>query len=903
MKKRIKLLLLVISVTGLMMITAACRNEAGENATTSDDIDVVGDPVVTNEITTTVTETPLPVGDYDYSLIINGTDRYDISDMLYGLFFEDINFAVDGGLYSEKIKNRSFEYGYMAQNEAKNGWYLHGDAKFEIMYGSTDGSGLNENNTRYARVSNQSGSTAGIANEGFLDGLAVEENAVYNFSAYFRAMNGYNGKITIRLQDTKGTIYGETTIDSITDEWWKYEASLTATASINSGLKLFVLIENGTVDMDMVSLFPKDTYKGRKNGLRKDLAEALEDLTPKFIRFPGGCVVEGESLQNAYNWKDSIGNGLAFKVNGEVTYGDVATRVLGENLWGNQNSEAKNPYYMSYGLGFYEYFLLCEDLGAAPVPILNAGLSCLIQGTSRTGTARNALEIGTPEFNQYIQDALDLVEFCKGDTNTTWGAIRIAMGHVEPFDLTYVGIGNEQWGEAYFSRYEAFKSAFEQAALDNPSVYGDIELIVANGPVASDRYAWNKINVYGSEYAGLVDEHYYMTPSWFLTNTKRYDSYDRASTPVFLGEYAAKSNNMEAALAEAAYMTGIERNGDIVKLASYAPLFGNGIASQWSPDLLWFQNNILWKSVNYYVQQLFSNNKSSKVLDAALTGESLTTNTISGKIGVGTWMTAATFDNIKVVNNESGEVLYTDDFTTDTLSNLEVIEGSWSIEEGQLKQSRTSSPINNITGDAAFLGDSTWTNYTLTLTATKLSGNEGFLIPVAVKDEDNYFHWNIGGWGNTVSCLEQISAGSKSGQISETVTNCAVETGKAYELKIVVSGNTIECYLDGKGMIKYSIPQVESVYQVTGIDDNKDMIVKIVNVSDTTQSILIQTKDLPLDTTATVSQLMAEALSDMNRASEPDNVTIKISNLAVSNAFIYVAPKYSVTIIRIPSVQ
>lgn len=896
MKFKLRVLALYLLVIGLMVLTTACESKKKSDEEFSSD--VTGNPADTMPSTT---QTPaIPVGEYDYSLVINGADSYDISDMLYGLFLEDINFTADGGLYAEKIKNRSFEFSSMATGGEKCGWYTLGDAAFEVIDGSSDRSWLNENNPKYARVSNQSGSPSGIGNEGFLDGLSIVKNEVYNFSGYFKAADGYNGKITVSLQDANGNKYGETTIEGIKKEWWKFEAQLTATATMNTGLKLYVLLDNCTVDMDMISLFPADTYKGRENGLRKDIAEALEELSPKFLRFPGGCVVEGESLHNAYSWKDSIGNGMEFTINGEVTYGDVATRPLAENLWGNQNTTSKNPYYMTYGLGFYEYFLLCEDLGASPVPILNAGLSCLIQGTRRVGSPAEAEEIGSPEFEQYVQDALDLVEFCKGDASTEWGAIRIGMGHEEPFDLTYIGIGNEQWGNEYFSRYDAFKAAFDQVAIDNPELYGDITLIVANGPVSTDSYAWNKIKLYGADYAGLVDEHYYMVPNWFLTNTTRYDSYDRSSTKVFLGEYAAKSNNMEAALAEAAYMTGLERNGDVVELASYAPLFGNITSNQWTPDMLWFKNDGIWKSVNYYVQKLFSNNKSDKVLNSTLTGSSLISVNLSGKAGVGTWMTSATFDNIKVENNETGEELYYDDFSSDTLGSLETIEGSWSIEDGQLKQSRTGNPRNTITGDAAFLGDVNWTNYTLTLTATKLSGDEGFLIPFAVKDENNYYHWNLGGWGNTVSCLEQISSGSKSGQIAATVQNCKIETGKAYEIRIVVKDNKIECYLDGKGLINYTVPKVESVFQVTGLADNGDMIVKIVNVSDKEQNIMIQTNDLQVTgSSAQAYVLAAESLSDMNKPNDPDLVTIKESSVNVSNAFIYTAPRHSVIVLRI----
>lgn len=910
MKKASKLLLICIILTFITLLTGCKKgatmdtrkdinNNQETNKTTKQDDNLRNDISVSP--TPTFDQLQVDSSDYNYTLHISNSNPVKISDNLYGLFFEDINFAVDGGIYAEMIKNRSFEYGKMATGGNKHGWNTLGDISFDIIDGSSDGTFLNQHNPNYARLTNSSGSLAGIGNMGFLDGLSITENAVYDFSAYFRSKD-YSGPIVVRLQDRDGNIHGETSISGIKDQWWKYEAEITASSTIAQGLKLYVLIEDGCVDMDMISLFPRDTYKNRKNGLRKDIAQTLEALSPAFIRFPGGCVVEGKTLDSAYDWKSSIGNGLEFEINGEVTYGDVATRPLGVNIWGNLNAASNHPYYMSYGLGFYEYFLLCEDLGAEPIPIVNAGLSCQIQGVKSTGTPAQLHAIGTEEFNQYIQDALDLVEFCRGGADSKWGAVRISLGHEEPFTLNYIGIGNEQWGEVYFSRYEAFKEAFQKAAEENPEMYGGIELIVANGPVASDRYAWNKIRLHGSDYAGLVDEHYYMMPSWFLSNTHRYDSYDRNSTPVFLGEYAAKSNTAQAALAEAAFMTGLERNGDIVQLASYAPLFGNSTAVQWTPDLIWFNNNSVWGSVNYYVQKIFANNKSDYVLSTTLEGRKESSgSTISGKIGLGTWMTAATFDNIKVVDNDTGEILFSDDFETNTLDTYTQIGGKWTIDDGKLKQSQASHPVNSVTGDVIYIGNENWSNYTLTLSAIKFGGNEGFLIPFAVKDKDNFFHFNIGGWDNTVACLEQTIGGSKSGQIPETVTNFSVKNNTVYEIKIVVTDNNIKCFINDRQLVNYNIPQPEALYQVTGLDEKGDLIIKLVNVSDTAQNILIKSEDIKIEKgTASLSLLAAETLGDLNNENNPEKVTIKDSTIEVDEAFIYTAPKYSVSVLRIP---
>lgn len=891
-------------IASFVMVSTACTSaktkESSDDTPINKDIDSELSPIPhedTNKID--APDTDISAGEYDYLLEIDASSSYEISENLYGLFLEDINYAIDGGMYAEMIKNRSFEYGSRASNTSKHGWSTLGEIEFEVIDGSLDKSFLNDNNTHYARLSNTSDTAAGIGNRGFLDGMSVIEGADYEFSGYFRSSD-YSGIITIKLQDEDGNIYGQTTISGITDEWRKYEAKITSSATITEKLKLYVLIDKGTLELDMISLFPTDTYKGRKNGIRRDIGEALEDLNPKFLRFPGGCIVEGKSLKDAYDWKASIGYGLEFDINGTTSYGDVATRPLGLNLWGSSQASS-NPYYMTYGIGFYEFFLLCEDLKAEAVPIVNAGMSCQIQGSRSIGTPAQALTIGSEEFNSYVQDALDLVEFANGDGDTKWGAIRIAMGHAEPFNLKYLGIGNEQWGELYFSRYEAFKTAFEEATEVNPSLYGDIKLIVANGPAAADRYAWNKISLNGTDYAALVDEHYYMEASWFLTNTERYDSYNRDSVPVFLGEYAAKANTAEAALAEAAFMTGLERNGDIVALASYAPLFGNSSSVQWTPDLIWFNSHKVWGSPNYYVQKIFADNVSSRILDSTLIGESLTSETLSGKIGVGTWATSAIFDNIKLVDNETGELLFDDDFTENSLDSWEQIAGSWDIVDKQLYQYNTASPRNTLTGDVVYKGDTDWSNYTLTLTATKTGGSEGFLIPIAVKDRNNTYHWNLGGWNNTVSCLERISAGSKSGQIAPTVKSLSIETDRAYEIKIVVNDNSIKCYLDDTMMISYTIPQTEAIYQVTGLDDKGNLIIKIVNASNEAKDVAISISNADIkEGNIDVSLLAAESPSDLNTENEPQNVIISSSSTYAGNDFVYSAPKYSVSVLHIP---
>lgn len=554
---------------------------------------------------------------YSVNTDISGLDdRHRISDTLFGIFLEDINYAVDGGMYAEMVKNRSFEYGMEARDAGLHGWEVTSEAvEFSVQDGSADGTALNENNPQYAVVHNTGVSSVkpqeGIRNGGYLEGMAVTQGAAYDLSFYCRSEDGSVDAVTVRLGNEDGTVYAEQTIEGITEKWQKFETTLTPDATENRHVCLSVEIPAGTACFDMISLIPQDTYKGLP--IRKDFGEYLEALHPTFLRFPGGCVIEGRDEESIYSWKDSIGSGLAFEINGETTVGDVAVRPQGKNIW--QGSKA-NPYYTTYGLGFYEYFAFCEALNCMPVPVLNAGMTCEIQSPFY-----QVYDIASEEFQQYVQDALDLVEFCRGGEDTKWGAVRIAMGHEAPFDLKYIGIGNEQWQSEYHQHYKQFVKAFEEAAASTPGLYGDIELIVANGTAFDSTEGWAYLAKNPDEITTLVDEHYYQTPEWFLANTHRYDDYSRdVQAKVFLGEYAAKANTLDAALAEAAYMTGLEKNGDVVEMACYAPLFSHEKLNQWVPDLIFYSNDGMFGSVNYYVQQMYGNNAGQYSLETSLTG-------------------------------------------------------------------------------------------------------------------------------------------------------------------------------------------------------------------------------------------------------------------------------------------
>lgn len=823
-----------------------------------------------------------------------------ISDTLYGLFVEDINHALDGGMYAELVKNRSFEYGAAAGGVHKHGWSATADtAEITIVDGGEDESFLHEQNPHYVRLTNQGKSYEGIYNKGYLEGMSLTADATYHFSFYVKG-DSYAGDVVISLFDDKGNVYSEGTIDGIGNTWSKKEISLTPTGfEGNKTLRLGVKIANGSVDMDMISLMPADTYKGTK--VRTDIGEMLEALNPSFIRFPGGCVTEGRDLETMYSWKDSIGNGATLTVDGVTTTGDEAVRPQGRSIW---QGTAGHPFYTTYGIGFYEFFQLCEVMDCMPIPVLNAGMTCQIQSPKYI-----VFDTTSEEFKQCVQDALDLVEFCRGDESTYWGSVRMAMGHEEPFALKYISIGNEQWQNEYFQHYRLFVEAFNKAAEENPELFEGIELCVANSTGSGDRVGWNYVSDcadFGDEITTLVDEHYYETPSFFFTNVHRYDSYDRSSqAKVFLGEYAAKSNTLEAALAEAAYMTGLEKNGDIVELACYAPLFGNRTQNQWTPDLIWYGNNTVFGSVNYYVQKLYANNKGQYNLPTSLeiADTGIETN-LSGKAGLGSWMTSVAYDNLVITDNATGDVLYENTFEDNSWEDdFELHEGTWSVENGRLIQKNTSDPADGNTGDALYFGDTNWSNYTLTVEGQILSGAEGFLIPVCVANTNNNIFWNIGGWGNTISCLQIVSGGSKSGQVSGTIKDMTLSKDKVYTIKMVVDGNKIQGYLNGMKYLEYTQVTPEALYETASLDYNGDIILKLVNPTAAARKVectLNGFDSTSYEATATVITLSGTALTDTNSFAEPTKMSPVDSQINIAEVFSYEVPAYSVNIIRIP---
>jgi len=524
----------------------------------------------------------------------------EVQSTMWGVFFEDINFAADGGIYAELVKNRSFEFltPLMAWKEV-----IQGEARGKILILNRGEADIN--NPRFARISsNTESGSYGLANEGFR-GMGLFKDKSYNFSLFARRNGEGNVKLRIEVLSSTNDKIGEAVIENFTEDWQKYSVSFLCTGT-DAKAHLNVLLEGrGTLDIDMVSLFPQDTWKNRPNGLRADLVQMLYDLKPGFIRFPGGCIVEGRDLNNRYQWKKTIGN--------------TDDRKLIINRW---NTEFKNrsapDYFQSFGLGFFEYFQLAEDIGAEPLPILNCGMACQYN---------TAEVVPTDQLEPYIQDALDLVEFANGPADSQWGKLRTEMGHPAPFNLKMMGVGNEQWDEQYIERYKIFSAALK-------AKYPTIKLITSAGPSPDGKqfdYLWGELRMLNAD---LIDEHYYKKPDWFLKSATRYDNYNRKGPKVFAGEYASHSdkqetiseskNNWESAFTEAAFMTGLERNADVVQMASYAPLFAHVDAWQWRPDMIWFDNLRVVGTPNYYVQKLFANNKGTNVVPILKDNETLT---------------------------------------------------------------------------------------------------------------------------------------------------------------------------------------------------------------------------------------------------------------------------------------
>ncbi|HEU5473708.1 MAG TPA: alpha-L-arabinofuranosidase C-terminal domain-containing protein [Actinophytocola sp.] len=783
-----------------------------------------------------------------------------ISDTMYGVFFEDINRAADGGLYAELVQNRSFEYDRLdnASFTPLTGWApAAGSTRVEVL---DDAGRLGERNRRYLSL----GLPAGVINAGYNSGIRVEQGKTYDFSVWARTDATAGTPLTAALTDPAGRNLAEPLRLAVRgDGWARYSGALLARTASITGRLLVSGAGAGTLRLDMVSLFPRDTFRSRPNGMRRDLAEKVAALRPGFVRFPGGCLVNTGSHQGyeapnwerrrSYQWKDTIG--------------PVEQRATNANFWG---------YNQSYGLGYFEYFQFAEDIGAMALPVVPALV---------TGCGQNRATDDPALLRRHIQDTLDLIEFANGPADSTWGRMRAQMGHPQPFGLTHLAVGNEEnLPDAFFVRFTEFRAAIAAR-------YPDIIVVSNSGPDDTggtfDRL-WQLNRDAG---VAMVDEHYYNSPTWFLQNNERYDSYDRNGPKVFLGEYASLDNRFRNALAEASYLTGLERNADVVRLASYAPLLANEDYVQWRPDMIWFNNRASWGSASYEVQKLFMTNVGDHVVPSTASRTPSTLEPISGAVGLSTWGTAAAYDDV-LVTAADGRQLFADDFsgTDEKWTNI-AGRGAWAISGGGYVQSDAVAENTMV-----MAGDPAWRDYDLNVKATKLSGREGFLIGFGVKDSNNYYWWNLGGWNNTQSAVEQAVGGGKQIMIAD---GTRIETGRQYDVRIQVRDRTVALFLDGQKWGEFTDNRrVEPFRQVVTRDlATGEIVVKVVNAQDNAARTAIELRGAPVERAARVTTLTGHPDDVNTQFTTP--IAPRQSQLTVGPAFSHTFPPNSVTFIRI----
>ena len=762
-----------------------------------------------------------------------------IAPTLWGIFFEDINLSADGGIYPELVRNLSFE-----DAEKPDGWKFSavGDAQSEASISTADVQArppvppLNAFNRKSLRVKVDGAFT--LQNEGYW-GMNIVSGDGYTLKLAARGEK-FEGKLTAKVLSADGKVLAGGEISGVGNGWKYHTLDLSATGS-DPKAKLEISGDGkGVLFLDMVSLLPKKTWKN--HGLRTDLAESLDGLHPKFMRFPGGCWVEGDDFAHMNHWKNTVGN--------------LDTRTPLWNIWG---------YYATHGLGYHEYLQLAEDLGAEPLFCINVGMS-------------HKETIPMDRMGQWVQDALDAIEYANGPTNTVWGAMRAAAGHPAPFHLKYMEIGNENGGGNYRERWPLFANAIR-------AKYPEIKFVADH---------WQG-GYPSNPKTDIVDEHFYDTPEFFMRQATHFDKYDRSAPKVFVGEYAVTKNcglgHLRGAIGEAAFMTGLERNSDHVVMASSAPLLVNLNHRAWNPDLINFDSAKWYGLPSYYVQKMFAENSGDVSLSTTVQSPEAEVAVAGGMIGVGTWNTAAEFKDIKVTAPD-GKTLFASDFSQDTKGWKLLGSGAeWKARDGALRQTAEKEFIR------ALAGKREWTDYTLTLKARKISGAEGFLILFRIGGNEDRTWWNLGGWGNSADGIE--AGGTLDSKPSH------IETDRWYDLKVVVKGKNVKCYLDGAVVHDVDFDaggKVMSLYAVAATEEKTgDVIVKVVNADANALETAIDLaggKKLTGKGVATV--LTSESATDENTLENPTKVSPKTEPVSFSGASLKrVFPGNSFTVLRL----
>ena len=770
-----------------------------------------------------------------------GQPGHAVSPLLWGIFFEDINLSADGGLYPELVRNRSFEGddGLRFWTFASATGAAAGAAPAPVLDESRPLNAFNRHSLQVRPdVSGQVLENSGYWGMNFVTGEA------YAFRVAVRATDDFKGALRVELCDATGVVIASGELSGFGKDWTQHSLTLTPARSDQRG-KLRLVVPGdpsgkAVLFLDMISLLPVKTWKG--HGLREDLAEAMDALKPAIFRFPGGCWVEGENIARAYQWKSTIG--------------DVASRTQLENIWN---------YNATHGLGYHEYLQLAEDLGAEPVFCINVGMS-------------HRESVPLDRMGAWVQDALDAIEYANGPADSVWGSLRARNGHPAPFNLRILEIGNENGGPDYAQRWPLFVKAIK---AKHPGI-----TLIAN--------QW--FNSHPKDpMPDVVDEHYYDSPEGLMRRASLYDGYDRKGPKIFVGEYAATKRvglgNLRGAIGEAAFMTGLERNSDIVTMAAYAPLFTNVHHRSWSPDLINFDSAGWYGLPSYYAQQLFSHHTGDLTLPVEVRCAELPVDDPRGRVGLGTWNTQAEFKDLKVTA-PGGKVLYASDFAGKGTEGWTFLgDGEWSVKDGVLRQTAEKPKIR------ALIGDPSWEDYTIELKARKLAGREGFLVLFHNKYDEDRTAWNLGGWDNKYDALTLAD--------SDERKDGAIETGRWYDLRVQLDGEHVRCWLDGKLVHDFRRPKLttKAIYASATRDTAAgEIILKVVNTAPAPTETTIDLEGVArLSGPARSIVLTSENPDDENSLTEPRKVTPRTEELALPGPrFTRGFPGNSLTVLRIP---
>ena len=765
-----------------------------------------------------------------------------ISPLLYGIFFEEINRAGEGGIYAEMIQNRSFE----DNMSFPIAWFSE---KADISLDRT--TTIHADNPTSLKVVAQAGGR--VINRGFVGGpqggnprranrqwqadaagqpgqIFMEASAEYDLTLYARSEKG-GDRLDISIVGSDGKVLAHSSLTP-TKEWRKYTLLLTAQRTDPNAQLVIGNAQPATYWLDMVSLFPRRTWKNRRNGLRPDLMKMVAAMKPAFVRFPGGCFVESENMPDRMIWKNSVG--------------PVEQRKGQWCIW---------QYQVSNGLGFHEYLQMCEDLGAEPLFVINCGMG-------------HRFTVPMNEMQPFVQDALDAIEYANGPVTSKWGAERAKNGHPAPFNMKYIEIGNENGGRDYAERY----ALIAKAILEK---YPNMRL------VANEATAGYKNDI--------LDPHLYSDSNTFRRDATRFDNQDRKGPEIYFGEYAVTSGagkgNLNAALGEAAFMTGLERNGDIVIMSSYAPLFRRAGWETWNPDAIVFDQSRVFGTPSYWTQVMFANNRADRNLDLTLTVSEENQKTFKGFVGLGSWETKVAYKDLKITQGD--KVLASPEFKTG-LDGVMPVRGQWLAQDGELTQSTLD------TDTLAIIGEPEWENYTISVKAKKLEGNEGFLIGFAMPDAETKSWLNLGGWGNTDHAIEHPDTPTRR-------IGGVIETGKWYDIRIDVNKSNVVCSIDGKVVFDQKIQQNSALAAVAGLDQKTgETILKFVNSDRDPITLTIDTG--AASSYALKGTAITLSGSDQNMENTFENPLLiapkKSEFKAKSDNFRYTFPANSISILR-----